>query len=584
MSGTGTLALPANRIVHGNALTVLKTLPDNSIDACITSPPYWKQRDYGDETETVWDANPNCQHEWSAEATVKCQQQQATYNERCGVAGGEGRRLVQGAISEHRKISRGRFCQKCPAWKGMLGQERTPESYVRHLTEIFREVKRVLKPWGTLWVVIDDTHASGKGTCGNPGGGERSFQAHADRKQAGAYPLDRWNISDLKEAGLKPGDLVGVPSMLAFALRRDGFYWHSDVIWAKSLSFCPTYSGTVMPESVKNRPTDSYEHVLLFSKTGRTQYWVNRKTCQLVSKHPPGTKGIEAADWEWADCPRCSPQVGETKIEAENAESFGSPRARYHRHQDREQCRQCGGTGKVKRSLWRSHNYYYDQDAEREPLRSSTIERGKYGRKTSKHLNHPAHAGAGRSFQNAINDGKTDAEVGFAPAEGRNLRSVWTINPEASKMQHFATFPKALVRPMIRLSCPEHVCRKCGMPRERILEAKTVKRTELPADHPDYRPNYYNEGKAGDPQTHGTGQRLRLSRTIGWSDCGCGAGFRPGVVLDPFIGSGTVATVAKQLGRSYIGVELNGEYVRIAEERVRSAEVEIRSLEAYLPA
>jgi DNA modification methylase len=568
MSATGSSRLPVGRILCGDALTVLKTLPDNSVDSCITSPPYLWKRNYGQETVTVWDGDPDCQHEWNMEATVRLRGTLHGPN----ATAGNTLRGVSGI-----RASRGQFCQKCGAWRGMLGQEPSPALYINHLAQIFHEVKRVLKPWGTLWVVIDDTHASNKRTCINPGDGKNSYQAHAERKEAGAYPLDRGNLSELKEAGLKPGDLIGVPSMLALALRADGYYWHSDIIWAKSLSFCSSYSGTVMPESVKNRPTKSYEHILMFSKSGKPQYWVNQKTRQLVLKHPAGMNGIEGTDWKWADCPRCSSSIGQTKIDAENAKNFGSPRARYHRHQPRRKCKQCSGTEKVKSSLWESHNYYYDQDAVREPLRQSTVERGRYGRKSNRHLNHPTHAGAGRSFQHAITEDKTDAEVGFAPAEGRNLRSVWTINPQPSKIPHFAIFPTALVKPMLLLSCPEQVCPKCGRPRERIVEARSVKRSELPTDHPLYRPTFYTEGKAGDPQGHGSGQGFHFTRTVGWSSCGCGVtGWAAGVVLDPFAGIGTTAVVAKKLGRDYIGIELNSNYVRLAEERVRSVEAEIR--------
>ena len=144
---------------------------------------------------------------------------------------------------------------------GQIGLESTPEAYVEKLVAVFREVRRVLKPDGTLWLNLGDSYASGKGTCYNPGGGCSSLGK--ERKEAGAYPLDRGNKSTLDASGLKPKDLIGIPWRVAFALQADGWYLRQDIIWAKP---------NPMPESVTDRCTKSHEYIFLLTKSARYFY------------------------------------------------------------------------------------------------------------------------------------------------------------------------------------------------------------------------------------------------------------------------------------------------------------------------
>lgn len=170
--------MQADRIYCGDALTVLKTLPDNSVNCCITSPPYYALRDYGVD--------------------------------------------------------------------GQIGREETPALYVERLTSIFREVRRVLTPDGTLWLNIADTYA-GKGNQGEA----------LDPK----YPNGRTGqvvALNGKVEGCKAKDMIGIPWLLAFALRSDGWYLRSDIIWMKA---------NPMPESTKDRPSRCYEHIFLLSKS-----------------------------------------------------------------------------------------------------------------------------------------------------------------------------------------------------------------------------------------------------------------------------------------------------------------------------
>ncbi len=205
------------RVLAGDAIDVLGSLPAGLAQTCITSPPYWGLRDYG-VARRAWGGDPACRHRWGA--------------------GGSGRRAGD---------SGARFCRRCGAWKGCLGLEPDPDLYVEHLVSVLREVRRVLRDDGTLWLVLGDSFAA-----------NRSYQVR-DRKRGepgGALPAR-------VPAALKPKDLVGIPWRVAFALQADGWWLRSDIVWAKP---------NAMPESVTDRPTRAHEFVFLLTKSPRYFY------------------------------------------------------------------------------------------------------------------------------------------------------------------------------------------------------------------------------------------------------------------------------------------------------------------------
>ena len=149
---------------------------------------------------------------------------------------------------------------------GQLGLESTPEEYTDKLVAIFREVRRVLKPEGTLWLNLGDTYAAARGGSGMPAetlaGGQNGHgdeDSHRGRGSRESYNPKR----DCTKYGLKHKDLVGIPWMAAFALRKDGWYLRQDIIWQKFNS---------MPESVKDRCTKSHEYIFLMSKSEKYYY------------------------------------------------------------------------------------------------------------------------------------------------------------------------------------------------------------------------------------------------------------------------------------------------------------------------
>lgn len=171
-------------ILTGDCRQLLKTLPDESVQCCVTSPPYWGLRDYGHADQ--------------------------------------------------------------------IGQEKTPQEFVQTMVEVFREVRRALKPDGVLWLNLGDSYAA-NWPC------PRRSEIGAESLENGKRESRPPRMGD----GLKNKDLVGIPWMVAFALRADGWWLRSDIIWNKA---------NCMPESVTDRPTRSHEYLFLMTKSERYYY------------------------------------------------------------------------------------------------------------------------------------------------------------------------------------------------------------------------------------------------------------------------------------------------------------------------
>jgi DNA modification methylase len=154
---------------------------------------------------------------------------------------------------------------------------------------------------------------------------------------------------------------------------------------------------------------------------------------------------------------------------------------------------------------------------------------------------------------------------------GRNRRDVWKINTQPYPEAHFATFPEKLCETPILAGCPSHICKKCGVARRKVYnssgweshQSARMAAQDTPGN-PMYRGGHHNDGLP---------YRASL-KDNGYTDCGCEPKeYEPGVLLDPFCGSGTALAVAKKLGRKAIGIELNPNYCKLAAERIRNVPV-----------
>ena len=205
-------------VYHGDTRAVMAEMEPDSVNCVVTSPPYWGLRDYGTATWVVGDAE--CDHQ-RPNARMPHERRASP------LGGGVATVAAQDAIRED----------------GQLGLEPTPEAYVAAMVEAFREVRRVLRSDGTVWLNLGDSY-------NGVGRGEM-----ANGLQVAARATTQRTVR-----GLKPKDLVGIPWMVAFALRADGWYLRSDIIWSKT---------NPMPESVTDRPTKSHEYLFLLTKSPR---------------------------------------------------------------------------------------------------------------------------------------------------------------------------------------------------------------------------------------------------------------------------------------------------------------------------
>jgi DNA modification methylase len=167
--------------------------------------------------------------------------------------------------------------------------ESTSGVYIEKLVAVFREVKRVLKQDGTLWVNIGDCYAgSGKGR-----NADGSHNLNGDITNDGRENGILHKTPSAGEYGCKPKDLIGIPWMLAFALRNDGWFLRSEIIWHKP---------SVMPESVKDRPTKSHEQIFLLTKSAKYFYDADAIKEPLVRKpHEPGNRHLDASRRDYLD-------------------------------------------------------------------------------------------------------------------------------------------------------------------------------------------------------------------------------------------------------------------------------------------
>ena len=248
-------------ILCGDALTELRKLADESVNCCVTSPPYWGLRDYG---TAKWEGGGSeCDHLAGPLASSKS-----------GLHDGAG-------CSESEKVRTGgmpfrEVCGKCGAHRidSQLGLEKTPEEYVAKMVEVFREVRRVLRSDGTLWLNLGDSYAANGARRNNNGEGASTMGWPGQRKETLNKAAKM--VLPAVHSGLKPKDLVGIPWRVAFALQADGWWLRQDIIWAKP---------NPMPESVTDRPTKAHEYIFMLTKSAR--YWYDAEA--IKEPNTPGT-------------------------------------------------------------------------------------------------------------------------------------------------------------------------------------------------------------------------------------------------------------------------------------------------------
>ena len=471
--------MEVNKIYQGDALEVLKTFPDESINCLVTSPPYWACRDYGTE--------------------------------------------------------------------GQLGLEPTFDEYIKKLCDIFDEVKRVLRKDGTIWVNLGDTYTGDNLSAGVPEG----WQSLSTLNQEEKYCSEKFNDFIRQRNKLNPLPskcLCMIPFRFAIEMVNRGWILRNVLIWHKP---------NCMPSSMKDRFTVDFEYVFFFVKN--KNYWFEQQF------EPIQTETLERNNYGWD-----GQKAGAYAVKRE-AGSFVSkvPYAVQPRDKDFVEYRNLPDLKQLANRL--------NEERKKLDLTIESIE-------LILESQAPHHWFSGESYPSA-EDWEKLKELGFNIPEfdeqmsevflkssekrnaieyGSNKRAVWTITTQSFRGSHFAVFPEDLIEPMIKAGCPEFVCKKCGKPRRKIYE-----RTSYPT-----RTGKNVKADDEDPEAEWIGRGLRTRvmcdiKEIGLSDCGCNAGFSGGVVLDPFMGSGTTGVVAKRLRRNWVGIELKEEYIKMAEMKLK---------------
>ncbi len=401
------MELPVNEILVGDALEVLRTFPAESVNCCISSPPYWSLRDYG-------------------------------------VA-------------------------------GQLGLEPTFEEYIDKLCTVYDEVKRVLRKDGTCFVNLGDTYNAGR--SGGWAGGKHGI----------SKPENAPNQSGVNVKNIPTKSLCLIPERFAIAMVNRGWILRNVIIWHKP---------NPMPSSAKDRFTVDFEQVFFFVKNNDI-LWYFRPDGKVSDRPPAYKDGIEGLDWEW-----------------------GTRKGK-----------------RVKTSLWQGFKYWFEPQYE-QCLTECNAERPRMGQGNQTKYKQKRtgrtwaeRKAAGEPMRHGLDGAAAYGSGNYASFLGRNKRCVWTIPTHPCPEAHFATFPEKLVGPMIKAGCPEFVCKKCGKAREKIYDiekstdstraARGIKRQQC--------------GPDGDSQFNSGFEANSKKTFIGYTDCGCGKEFRPGVCLDMFL-------------------------------------------------
>lgn len=453
------------------------------------------------------------------------------------------------------------FCSKCKAWYGQLGLEPTLDLYISHLLQVTAELKRVLRKDGIMFWNQGDSYASQPtGTLSGYFGDRPSkiacMKAQEDKKKNRPELPVQQKCMILQNFRL-----------ILKMIDEQGWILRNSIIWNK-----PNH----MPSSVKDRFANAYEPVFMFTKNSKPVYYYNIKTGLMADRKAKDPK--ENIDWEWRPCPRCQKDFLAVAPDGKST---------YRKSPVLGPCSRCKGTGKIKYSFWRALDYWFDLDAVREPHTETTYKRQLYALEHNEKIKkkHKRSGYPGQDYSRPGRDKigpklvKHDVAIGrdgnFSYEDplhtkpyfetGKNPGDVWIIPTQPFPEAHFATFPEDLVKPMILAGCPRWVCKKCGKARVRITKPDKEYAKHLGTWTEDTDKSKKLRDKIGF-QAHTKKKALTADyQTIGWTDCGCPkhtgkANWRPGIVLDPFVGAGAVLRVAKNLGYAGIGIDIKKEY------------------------
>lgn len=533
---------------------------------------YLGLRSYGIEP-SVWGGDPQHEHVWGSAGDPfhKGQVVQTKWSENTDVADGGN-------------LDTGQFCE-CLAWRGCLGNEPTVELYIKHTVDIFREVRRVLRHDGTVWLNLGDSWAgSGKGPTGWNGiGNQEQRQGFA----AGYLGTDgsqkrggRKNKTDAQD-GYKAKDKMLVPYLVADALRRDGWYLRDDIPWLKANS---------LPESVRDRTVNSKEVVFLLAKSQNYYYDAEAVRLSNGREEHPDIYAARIANGTWQSGGKDN-YAGAHKAEATGG-GMTHPGGRGRRNTDAATesldalIRAQADYLRYLRNVRRDGGLLLDSGEDSDPLAFLVNPK-------------PLDMEWCMPCEKLFFRGERDRIVkSFVPNDDPEAPDKWKpirFCPDCGNsafMSHFASYPVSLVKPGILASTSEvGVCRNCWAPWKRVVGDATGGFTgESWREHS----GNSDRGNVKENSTKDGGRAWNTyapGETKGWEpscDCKCWAcdgtglvkGERceegcmegiprtiPATVLDIFGGTGTTAVAADELGRDSLMIEIKPEYAAMGQAR-----------------
>ena len=513
---------PKTQILVGDALDTLKGLPAGFVQCVMTSPPYYFQRHYGDYAR-VWlgmtyrpmydlpriiiPGDETCEHEWKEIPSRKVSPQR-DHGEDGGFGETRGEEIFRAGISE--TISQGSECVRCGAWRGNLGNERTPQEYIGHLVLIFREIMRVLRDDGLCFINIGD---------------KASFSS------------------------LPSKNVLGLPWRLALALQADGWILRPECIWNRP---------NVMPRSTKDCFIPQHEYVFMLAKGRRSTF------DQVAVSESAKSESVARAKRAVSDNHKLTNVPGQTQ------QTLHKPRANAKYVFDQQAVsepsqragetislgdysfakRQQDGAGLSRSGNGQSDSYIVQETRSPRSVWTITVKGSDwrycegcdtlYLRKERSQI---------KKTQEKDEHGHTRT-IYTCPACGRSDAWAW----------HYAAYSVDLALKAIKAGAPSGgCCSNCGRAYRRVMSKTTEFREGSGAGE------QYDKNIKLDP--------VNKIEMLGWEpDCNCQAELDLCWVLDPFCGSGTTGVAAKFNNNHFRGIEINPTYARIAELRIEKAQ------------
>ena len=656
-------------LINGNVIEMLRQLPDESVDCVITSPPYYGLRDYSGvamysdgnidvvkeiaeislgeykqqagnnkdkyyltdpefnkadnkwhislkyDNSTIWGGDINCEHEWN---TLKTERKNGSggmpsdtnlYAQKLAIKGVNN----YSAFTDYKdRATYSNRCSKCNAWKGQLGLELDYRMYIEHLIIITNELKRVLKPTGTLFWNMGDTY-SGSNSSNNDStlffNSKRMKTAEMMYKKP--YPQSKQDIP--------AKSLMALPERFIINMIDNNWILRNKIIWRKPNG---------MPSSAKDRLTNKWEHIFFFAKNNNTVFWINELTKEIVSKNPLGIHGQEGKDWVWI-----IREANRSQYEIKEKSDYISSKG-WEIFKDKD-----GNVMERKRhNLWDGWDYYFDLDSIRKPIADpDRMNRAVSGKRYSS-------SEAIQSFMGKPHQGIYKPRPNVNNSYDHDVSNVQKriIDDEQKDVTYLSQDEIKLMAKHYSGKIPKENAEMYGSPRARAW--RDVSKQKSHQTNSDYSDLDSNDTRIvdtmdiphhpkGDPTIHG----MRLPPQIGQKGSVNPNGANPGdvidepavrykswasnpghpftherkydlysdggdffdiptkphkfahfavfpesvveplikvgcpsdgVVLDPFAGSGTTGVVAKKLSRSSILIEISPEYCEIIKRRM----------------